>query len=152
MRETDLSAISWAGHIMRCKSHGYADEEEKANCSASGSGPRAAASTAAHFLRKHFPGNTGLQHEQDASQNGAIVERLAPRVSPGIASDVALVVAATVESVTTIRHRVLVLPWPPRQRNNEEVNRACSGLTAPQLILLELLSQSWCCVRIGGAR
>ncbi|MBR8206736.1 hypothetical protein [Burkholderia vietnamiensis] len=39
----DLSVISWAGHIMRCKSHGYANEEEKANCSASGSGPRAAA-------------------------------------------------------------------------------------------------------------
>ncbi|WP_244141421.1 Imm71 family immunity protein, partial [Burkholderia vietnamiensis] len=32
----DLSVISWAGHIMRCKSHGYANEEEKANCSASG--------------------------------------------------------------------------------------------------------------------
>ena len=39
----DLSVISWARHIMRCKSHGYANEEEKANCSASGSGPRAAA-------------------------------------------------------------------------------------------------------------
>nr|WP_244104446.1 hypothetical protein [Burkholderia vietnamiensis] len=39
----DLSVISWAGHIMRCKSHEYANEEEKANCSASGSGPRAAA-------------------------------------------------------------------------------------------------------------
>ncbi|MFP3506327.1 hypothetical protein, partial [Burkholderia sp. SIMBA_062] len=39
----DLSVISWAGHIMRCKSHGYADEEEKTNRSASGSGPRAAA-------------------------------------------------------------------------------------------------------------
>ncbi|WP_217481573.1 hypothetical protein, partial [Burkholderia contaminans] len=25
----DLSVISWAGHIMRCKGHGYADEEEK---------------------------------------------------------------------------------------------------------------------------
>ncbi|RQS19680.1 hypothetical protein, partial [Burkholderia sp. Bp8998] len=25
----DLSVISWARHIMRCKSHGYADEEEK---------------------------------------------------------------------------------------------------------------------------
>ncbi|WP_208458384.1 hypothetical protein, partial [Burkholderia vietnamiensis] len=36
---SDLSVISWAGHIMRCKSHGYANEEEKANCSASGSGP-----------------------------------------------------------------------------------------------------------------
>ncbi|WP_208456455.1 hypothetical protein, partial [Burkholderia pseudomultivorans] len=24
----DLSVISWAGHIMRCKSHGYANEEE----------------------------------------------------------------------------------------------------------------------------
>ncbi|PRE50183.1 hypothetical protein DB771_17825, partial [Burkholderia sp. AU29985] len=24
-----LSVISWAGHIMRCKSHGYANEEEK---------------------------------------------------------------------------------------------------------------------------
>ncbi|WP_233634762.1 PAAR domain-containing protein, partial [Burkholderia cenocepacia] len=31
-----LSVISWAGHIMRCKGHGYANEEEKANCSASG--------------------------------------------------------------------------------------------------------------------
>ncbi|WP_416053461.1 hypothetical protein [Burkholderia contaminans] len=39
----DLSVILWAGHIMRCKSHGYADEEEKTNRSASGSGPRAAA-------------------------------------------------------------------------------------------------------------
>ncbi|WP_162631619.1 hypothetical protein [Burkholderia sp. JP2-270] len=39
----DLSVISWAGHIMRYKSHGYADEEEEANRSASGSGPRAAA-------------------------------------------------------------------------------------------------------------
>ncbi|WP_261539682.1 restriction endonuclease fold toxin 5 domain-containing protein [Burkholderia multivorans] len=39
----DLSVISWARHIMGCKSHGYADEEEKANRSASGSGPRAAA-------------------------------------------------------------------------------------------------------------
>lgn len=39
----DLSVISWARHIMRCKGHGYADEEEKTNCSASGSGPRAAA-------------------------------------------------------------------------------------------------------------
>ena len=27
----DLSVISWAGHIMRCKGHGYADEEEKTN-------------------------------------------------------------------------------------------------------------------------
>ncbi len=43
VRRRDLSVISWAGHIMRCKSHGYANEEEKANCSASGSGPRAAA-------------------------------------------------------------------------------------------------------------
>ncbi|WP_249220672.1 GNAT family N-acetyltransferase [Burkholderia cenocepacia] len=42
-REKDLSVILWAGHIMRCKSHGYADEEEKTNRSASGSGPRAAA-------------------------------------------------------------------------------------------------------------
>lgn len=39
----DLSVILWAGHIMRCKGHGYADEIEKTNCSASGSGPRAAA-------------------------------------------------------------------------------------------------------------
>ncbi|WP_208448818.1 hypothetical protein, partial [Burkholderia cenocepacia] len=31
----DLSVILWAGHIMRCKSHGYADEEEKTNRSAS---------------------------------------------------------------------------------------------------------------------
>ncbi|WP_244097394.1 LysR family transcriptional regulator, partial [Burkholderia cenocepacia] len=30
----DLSVILWAGHIMRCKSHGYADEEEKTNRSA----------------------------------------------------------------------------------------------------------------------
>jgi hypothetical protein len=29
----DLSVISWARHIMRCKSHGNANEEEKANCS-----------------------------------------------------------------------------------------------------------------------
>ncbi|WP_208450692.1 hypothetical protein, partial [Burkholderia ambifaria] len=35
----DLSVISWARHIMRCKGHGYANEEETANCSASGSGP-----------------------------------------------------------------------------------------------------------------
>ncbi|WP_155628305.1 homocysteine S-methyltransferase family protein [Burkholderia multivorans] len=41
--EQGLSAISWGRHIMGCKSHGYADEEEKANRSASGSGPRAAA-------------------------------------------------------------------------------------------------------------
>ncbi|AWG32156.1 hypothetical protein [Burkholderia cenocepacia] len=41
--QKDLSVILWAGHIMRCKSHGYADEEEKTNRSASGSGPRAAA-------------------------------------------------------------------------------------------------------------
>ncbi|WP_428840139.1 hypothetical protein [Burkholderia cenocepacia] len=41
--ETDLSVISWARHMMRCKSHGYADEEEKTDCRASGSGPRAAA-------------------------------------------------------------------------------------------------------------
>ncbi|MBN3750115.1 hypothetical protein G3N96_32555 [Burkholderia sp. Se-20373] len=39
----DLSVISWARHIMRCKGHGYADEEKETNCSASGSGPRAAA-------------------------------------------------------------------------------------------------------------
>ncbi|WP_232427340.1 hypothetical protein, partial [Burkholderia ubonensis] len=25
----DLSVILWAGHIMRVKSHGYADEEEE---------------------------------------------------------------------------------------------------------------------------
>ncbi|WP_208456799.1 hypothetical protein, partial [Burkholderia sp. BCC0397] len=36
----DLSVILWAGHIMRGKSHGYVDEEEEANRSASGSGPR----------------------------------------------------------------------------------------------------------------
>ncbi|WP_208450809.1 hypothetical protein, partial [Burkholderia cenocepacia] len=35
--QVDLSVISWAGHIMRCKSHGYANEEETANRSASGS-------------------------------------------------------------------------------------------------------------------
>ncbi|WP_175725947.1 hypothetical protein, partial [Burkholderia ambifaria] len=39
LRRTDLSVISWARHIMRCKGHGYANEEETANCSASGSGP-----------------------------------------------------------------------------------------------------------------
>ncbi|WP_221622394.1 hypothetical protein, partial [Burkholderia sp. Bp9140] len=27
--QQDLSVISWARHIMRCKGHGYADEEEK---------------------------------------------------------------------------------------------------------------------------
>jgi hypothetical protein len=38
-----LSVILWAGHIMRDKSHGYADEEETKNGSIPGSGPRAAA-------------------------------------------------------------------------------------------------------------
>ncbi|WP_409071730.1 recombinase family protein [Burkholderia ubonensis] len=38
----DLSVISWARHIMRGKSHGYANEEET-NGSIPGSGPRAAA-------------------------------------------------------------------------------------------------------------
>lgn len=38
-----LSVISWARHIVRCKSHGYADEEEKANGGASSCGPRGAA-------------------------------------------------------------------------------------------------------------
>lgn len=39
---SDLSVISWARHNVRRKSLGCASEEEKANCSASGSGPRAA--------------------------------------------------------------------------------------------------------------
>ncbi|KGX53304.1 hypothetical protein Y024_5333 [Burkholderia pseudomallei TSV44] len=38
----NLSVILWAGHIMRCKSHGYANEEET-NGSIPGSRPRAAA-------------------------------------------------------------------------------------------------------------
>ncbi|KVR40656.1 hypothetical protein WK16_12840 [Burkholderia ubonensis] len=39
----DLSVILWARHIMRVKSHGYADEEEETNGGLAGSGPRAAA-------------------------------------------------------------------------------------------------------------
>ncbi|KVT70310.1 hypothetical protein WK58_18305 [Burkholderia ubonensis] len=39
----DLSDILWARHIMRVKSHGYADEEEETNGGLAGSGPRAAA-------------------------------------------------------------------------------------------------------------
>jgi hypothetical protein len=38
----DLSVNLWARHIMRCKSHGYANEEET-NGGVPGSGPRAAA-------------------------------------------------------------------------------------------------------------
>ncbi|WP_178377277.1 ATP-binding protein, partial [Burkholderia ubonensis] len=39
--EADLSVILWARHIMRVKSHGYADEEEETNGGLAGSGPRA---------------------------------------------------------------------------------------------------------------
>ncbi|WP_218165629.1 hypothetical protein, partial [Burkholderia ubonensis] len=35
----DLSVILWARHIMRVKSHGYADEEEETNGGLAGSGP-----------------------------------------------------------------------------------------------------------------
>ncbi|WP_232448831.1 DUF4365 domain-containing protein, partial [Burkholderia ubonensis] len=40
--DVDLSVILWARHIMRVKSHGYADEEEETNGGLAGSGPRAA--------------------------------------------------------------------------------------------------------------
>ena len=43
-----------------------------------------------------------------------------------------LALCEEIGNVTTIRHRVSVFPWPPRQRNNEEVNGACDRLTAPE--------------------
>jgi hypothetical protein len=41
--EPDLSVISWARHIMKDESHGYANHEEETHRRFSGRGPRAAA-------------------------------------------------------------------------------------------------------------
>lgn len=79
----------------------------------------------------------------DCSTNGMPVStaRSSSGLRPGYRAGAASAQAEAARLSATIRRSVSAWPWPPRQRNNEEVNRACGGLTA--LLQLILLEPSW---------